>query len=76
MTPSAKYSLTTKQKAEYSINELVESYKFIWDKILESQVDDVDQFMDNDGFEVVHRELKPTAGNVFDYEIIAYRDNN
>lgn len=73
MTPSAKYSLTAKEKAKHEIPKMAEAYLFMWDKINQEYCAEIDDFVENDGFEITHRDLQATAGDVHDYSLIAYR---
>lgn len=73
MTPAGKYSLTLKQKKKFSIPPSAESYTFIWDQVADEDCQLMEDFLTNDGFKIVEKELKNSNIGLPDYYITAYR---
>jgi hypothetical protein len=77
MTPSAKYSLINKERKKFAIQPQAEAYIFMWDFIDKDQCKQIEQFLLNDHFQIVNKNLQanPSAGDKYDYAIVAFREN-
>lgn len=73
MTPSGKYSLLADEKQRLGIPKQAESYLFQWDKIRQEQCQQIDQFIEKDGFTISDRSLKPFNNELHNYSLVAFR---
>lgn len=51
------------------------AYLFELDKVIEERCDQFDIELESDGFIIVSQDLAPAAVSIFNYKVVAYKNN-
>ena len=73
MTPDRIDNLSVEEKKLYKIPKETKAYRYSLDKVIEERCDEFDYILEDEGYEIIHRELKRVATSIFDYEVIVVK---
>jgi len=73
MTPNRQRKLNLKETKEFDIPKGFEAFIFSLDKVIEERCDEFDYQLEDQGYEIVHREFKRVATSIYNYEVVAYK---
>jgi hypothetical protein len=75
MFATRQTQLDEDEKSKLKIPLDKEAYLFELDKVIEERCDQFDFELEDDGFVKVSRDLSPAAVCIYDYKVVAYKNN-
>lgn len=73
MHPTKKISLTEKEKEKFEIPKNAKAFEFHLEKVIEERCDEFDMALEEDGFEIVDRDMIRVATSIYNYVVTAYK---
>ena len=75
MTPDRIENLTDEEKHKFSIPLTTDAFRYSIDKVIEERCDEFDYTLEDDGFEIIHRDLMRVATSIYNYEVIIIKNS-
>lgn len=75
MFATRQTQLDDDEKSKLKIPDGTEAYLFELDKVIEERCDQLDYELEDDGFVIVSQDLTPAAVSIFNYKVVAYKNN-
>jgi hypothetical protein len=73
MTPTKIIALPKEKFAQFNIPKGAQAFSYFLEKSIEERCDELDYQLEDEGFEIVHRDLNPVATNIYNYEVIVFK---
>ena len=58
---------------EFNLNSKQEVFQYCLDKVIEERCDELDYMLEDDGFEILDREMTRVATSIYNYQVIVVR---
>jgi hypothetical protein len=75
MLANRQTKLDEDEKSKFKIPLDKEAYLFELDKVIEERCDQFDYELEEDDFVIVSQDLIPVAVSIFNYKVVAYKNN-
>ena len=76
MFATRQTELDKDEKLELEIPLDKEAFLFELDKVIEERCDQFDNELEDNGYVIVSQDLSPAAVSIFNYKVVAYRNNS
>ncbi len=73
MRVDEKRLLTIKEKLALGLSAQDHVYEFMLDRVIEERCDEFDYELEEEGFEIINRDLEPIATSIFRYRVVALK---
>ncbi len=74
MTPDKKIELTIKQKEKLGIKSNQHAFEFQLHKVIEERCDEFDYYLEEEGFEILERDMQRVATSIYNYTVVGFKD--
>ena len=75
MTPDKQFALTNELKEKWDIPSETDAFEFQLHKVIEERCDEFDYYLEQEGFEIIERDMQRVATSIYNYTVIVIKNS-